>query len=271
MGKFSRGRYSLMISDRSGAAFPYREMVQEWTGAWVHNSEYEPKQPQVSPRPHGADPQALQHAKPARTEFATEDFLPDDPFTTTGSSTTLSISFPSNGFNAGTTYVRFRDIKSSVGGVAVATLELETTLNGDISASATTITLTDASEFPSSGYIVIEKVDEDSTSSTYGQYFNEVIKYTGKSSNDLTGCSRGTAAPYKGVTLTSTTAGTHSSGAKVFGSYLATAVATTVNTVGQPSTETQYNSLTVPLVSNASSSANGGGFQCTIGPINVKG
>ena len=270
MGKFSKGRYALMISDRSGAAFPYREMVQEWNGAWVHNSEYEPKQPQVSPRPHGADPQALQHAKPARTEFATEDFLPDDPFTTTGSSTTLSISFPSNGFNAGTTYVRFRDIKSSVGGVAVATLELETTLNGNISASATTITLTDASEFPSSGYIVIEKVDEDSTSSTYGQYFNEVIKYTGKSSNDLTGCSRGTAAPYKGVTLTSTTAGTHSSWARVFGSYLATAVATTVNTVGQPSTETQYNSLTVPLVSNASSSANGGGFQCTIGPINVK-
>ena len=270
MGQFSKGRYSLMISDRSGAAFPYREMVQEWNGAWVHNSEYEPKQPQIDPRPHGADPQALQHAKPARTEFATEDFLPDDPFTTTGSSTTLSISFPSNGFNAGTTYVRFRDIKSPVGGVAITTLELETTLNGDISDSATTITLTDASEFPSSGYIVIEKVDEDSTSSTYGQYFNETIKYTGKSSNDLTGCTRGTAAPYKGVTPTSTTAGTHSSGAKVFGSYLATAVATTVNTVGQPSTETQYNSLTVPLVSNASSSANGGGFQCTIGPINVK-
>ena len=67
MGKFSQGRYSLMISDRSGVAFPYKEMVQEWTGAWVHNSEYEPKQPQVDPRPHGADPQALQHAKPSRT------------------------------------------------------------------------------------------------------------------------------------------------------------------------------------------------------------
>ncbi len=84
MGKFSKGRYSLMISDRSGAAFPYREMVQEWNGAWVHNSEYEPKQPQVSPRPHGADPQALAHAKPARTEFAvTEDLLENDPFRTT--------------------------------------------------------------------------------------------------------------------------------------------------------------------------------------------
>ena len=79
MGKFSKGRYSLMISDRSGAAFPYREMVQEWNGAWVHNSEYEPKQPQVSPRPHGADPQALPHAKPARTEFAVTDLLKNDP------------------------------------------------------------------------------------------------------------------------------------------------------------------------------------------------
>ena len=257
-----------MLSDRSGAAFPYREMVQEWNGAWVHISEYEPKQPQIDPRPHGADAQALQHAKPARIEFPTEDFLPLNPFTTTAASGSLSISFPSNGFNDGTTYVRFRDVKKPVGGVAVTTLELETTLNGNISDSVTTVTLTDASEFPTSGYIVIEKVDQDSSSSTYGQYFNETIKYTGKSGNNLTGCTRGSSAPYRGETPDSTTAGTHSSGAKVFGSYLATAVATTVNTVGQPSTETQYNSLTVPLVSNASSTETGGGFQCTIGPIN---
>ena len=268
MGKFSKGRYSLMLSDRSGAAFPYREMVQEWNGAWVHISEYEPKQPQIDPRPHGAGAQALQHAKPARIEFPTEDFLPLNPFTTTAASGSLSISFPSNGFNDGTTYVRFRDVKKPVGGVAVTTLELETTLNGNISDSVTTVTLTDASEFPTSGYIVIEKVDQDSSSSTYGQYFNETIKYTGKSGNNLTGCTRGSSAPYRGETPDSTTAGTHSSGAIVFGSYLATAVATTVNTVGQPSTETQYNSLTVPLVSNASSTETGGGFQCTIGPIN---
>ena len=145
MGKFSKGRYSLMLSDRSGAAFPYREMVQEWNGAWVHISEYEPKQPQIDPRPHGADAQALQHAKPARIEFPTEDFLPLNPFTTTAASGSLSISFPSNGFNDGTTYVRFRDVKKPVGGVAVTTLELETTLNGNISDSVTTVTLTDAS------------------------------------------------------------------------------------------------------------------------------
>ena len=56
MGQFSKGRNALMISDRSGAAFPYREMVQEWNGLSVHNSEYEPKQPQLV-----QDPWALIH------------------------------------------------------------------------------------------------------------------------------------------------------------------------------------------------------------------
>ena len=45
-------------------AFPYNEMVQEWTGAWVHTSEYEPKQPQLEPLPIVTDPQSLQHARP---------------------------------------------------------------------------------------------------------------------------------------------------------------------------------------------------------------
>ena len=108
MGKFSRGRYSLMISDRSGAAFPYREMVQEWNGAWVHNSEYEPKQPQVSPRPHGADPQALEHAKPARTEFAVADLLENDPLETYQvGSPIVNVNLPGHGYTTGNTK-RFR-------------------------------------------------------------------------------------------------------------------------------------------------------------------
>jgi hypothetical protein len=108
MGKFSKGRYALMISDRSGAAFPYREMVQEWNGAWVHNSEYEPKQPQVSPRPHGADPQALQHAKPARTEFAVADLLEDNPLETYQiGSPIVNVNLPGHGYTTGNTK-RFR-------------------------------------------------------------------------------------------------------------------------------------------------------------------
>ena len=270
MARFSKGRRALAISDRSGAAFPYDEMVQEWTGAWVHTSEFEPKQPQLQPRPVAADAQALQHAKPARVEFPVEDILPNNPFTTTAASGTLSVSYPFNQINYGTSYVRFRSVKQPVGGVAVSTLELTTTLNGNISDSATTITLTDATEFPTSGFIMIEKIDTTPDTDNYGKYFNEVIQYTGKAGNNLTGCTRGTAAPFKGETLQNTTATTHSSGAKVFGSYLATAIGTTIQTGAQPATETQYNSITVPLVSNASSAETGGGFQCTIGPINDK-
>jgi len=64
MGKYASGRFAKRISDRSGLAFPYNEMVQEWNGSWVHNSEYEPKQPQLDPRYHPTDPQSLQYAKP---------------------------------------------------------------------------------------------------------------------------------------------------------------------------------------------------------------
>jgi len=268
MARFAKGSRALAISDRSGAAFPYREMVKEWTGAWVHISEFEPKQPQLQPHPVGADPQGLMHARPARVEFPVQDLLPNNPFTTTAASKTLSVSYPSNQINDGTTYVRFQSVKNPVGGVAVSTLQLETTLNGNISDSVATITLTDATEFPTSGFIMIEKIDTTPDTTNYGKFLNEVIQYTGKAGNNLTGCTRGTSAPFKGVTPSSTTATTHSSGAKVFGSYLATAIGTTVQTGAQPATQTQYNSITVPLVSNASSTETGGGFQCTIGPIN---
>ena len=268
MARFAKGSRALAISDRSGAAFPYREMVKEWTGAWVHISEFEPKQPQLQPHPVGADPQGLSHARPARVEFPVQDILPNDPFTTTAASGTLSVSYPSNQINDGTSYVRFQSVKRPVGGVAISTLQLENTLNGNISDSVTTITLTDATEFPTSGFIMIEKIDTTPDTTNYGKYLNEVIEYTGKSGNNLTGCTRGTSAPFKGITLSNTTATTHSSGAKVFGSYLATAIGTTVQTGAQPATETQYNSITVPLVSNASSTETGGGFQCTIGPVN---
>jgi|TARA_R100001129_G_scaffold26844_1_gene18015 hypothetical protein len=66
MSKFAKGRYALAISDRSGLAFPWREMVTEWNGAFVHISEYERKQPQLEPKPFVADPQGLEQARPQR-------------------------------------------------------------------------------------------------------------------------------------------------------------------------------------------------------------
>ena len=66
-----------------------------------------------------------------------------------------------------------------------------TTLNGTISNSATSIVLTDASSFTATGTILID---------------NERISYSGKSTNTLTGCTRG---------FNSTAAVTHTSGATV--------------------------------------------------------
>ena len=62
------------------------------------------------------------------------------------------------------------------------------TLNGDISNSANTVTVASGTDFTSSGKIKIG---------------GEIITYTGKSTNDLTGCTRGTE---------STTAAAHTSG-----------------------------------------------------------
>ena len=66
-----------------------------------------------------------------------------------------------------------------------------TTVNEDLDASETTITLTSATDFPTAGTILID---------------SELITYTGKSSNDLTGCTRGASG---------STAATHSNGATV--------------------------------------------------------
>ena len=71
--------------------------------------------------------------------------------------------------------------------------EASTTLNGSIDAVTTTIVLTDASQFPSSG-------------TSYVQIGSEEISYTGKSGNTLTGVTRG---------VRNTTAASHTSGDSV--------------------------------------------------------
>ena len=60
----STGKYAKAISDRSGMAFPYNEMVKEWNGSFVHRSEFEEKHPQLEPRKHKSDGQALKDARP---------------------------------------------------------------------------------------------------------------------------------------------------------------------------------------------------------------
>ena len=122
MSNFSKGKHAQFISDRSGMAFPYKEMVKEWNGSRVHVSEFEPKQPQLQPKPHGADPQGLPMAKPDRTEPATQNLLPGNPFNITASSTTITVTEPSHGRSTSDTVV-FRNVDGSPGGLAFTVFE----------------------------------------------------------------------------------------------------------------------------------------------------
>ena len=265
MPKYASGKHALAISDRSGLQFPWREMVTEWTGAFVHISEYEPKQPQLRPKTLSADSISLSKVRPARTAFPTPTILPNNPFTTTVS-TTVTVTQPSHNFSSGDA-VRFRDVQQAVGGVAISTLELETTLNGDITAAVTSLTLTDASAFPSSGYIYVQtKPTAGSTTETVFSQ-SEVIKYTGKSTHTLTGLTRGSSAPTYGLTPQASTATAHSDLDKVFGSYSITPINITVNYPGQPATKTVSNQYTFVLASAATSATTAGGFPSFAGPV----
>ena len=266
MPKYASGKHALAISDRSGLRFPWREMVTEWTGAFVHMSEYEPKQPQLRPKTLSASAISLSKVRPARTAFPTTTILPNNPFTTTVS-TTVTVTQPSHNFSSGDA-VRFRQIKQeNIGGVTKAILELETTLNGDITAAVTSLTLTDASAFPSSGYIYVQtKPTSGSTTETVFSQ-SEVIKYTGKSTNTLTGLTRGSSAPTYGLTPQASTATAHNDLDKVFGSYSITPINITVNYPGQPSTKTVSNQYTFVLASTATSATTAGGFPSFAGPV----
>ena len=115
---YARGKRALAISDRSGMAFPYNEMVKEWNGMFVHKSEFEPKHPQLEPKPHGGDAQALRDARPARTENDTPRLLPHNPFTTYGSgSSIINVYSPDHGLTNGDTY-RFRGASTIAGDYA---------------------------------------------------------------------------------------------------------------------------------------------------------
>ena len=109
MGKYASGKYALAISDRSGMAFPYDEMVREWNGSLVHISEFEAKQPQLQPKPVGSDPQALFNPRPQPASKSSLILLGDNPFTSVISSGTTFVNvFSEDHQRAAGSVVRFR-------------------------------------------------------------------------------------------------------------------------------------------------------------------
>ena len=123
MSNFASGKKAKAISDRSGMAFPYNEMLKEWNGSFVHQSEFETKHPQIEMKVHKPDRQALQNARSDRDESAVPNLLPLNGFKTASSGTSvITVTEPNHGRSTSDT-VRFRNAEV-VGGVAAATINL---------------------------------------------------------------------------------------------------------------------------------------------------
>jgi len=106
MPKYATGKHSKAISDRSGLEFPYREMVREWNGSLVHFTEFEPKQPQLEPKPSGADAISLRHVRPDRIEPITTVMISENGFQTyAAGSGIINVFAPGHGLTNGTTYL----------------------------------------------------------------------------------------------------------------------------------------------------------------------
>ena len=110
MGRFASNKYALGISDRSGFAYPLRDMRKEWNGLLVGKDEWEAKQPQLNVVKAPADPQALRDPRPDRDEPSVTVLLPFNAFRSGSSgSAVITVSEPGHSRSTGDT-VRFRSV-----------------------------------------------------------------------------------------------------------------------------------------------------------------
>jgi hypothetical protein len=139
MSNLSKGKYAQFISDQSGQAFPYQEMVIQWDGLRVHISEFDPKHPQLEPKPTTADGQGLRNARPARVEPPVLILLQTNPFQTIiySGTTYVNVYSPNHGRSTGN-IVRFRGPTSASGYLAVPSFNGVTDISN---ASGFTITV----------------------------------------------------------------------------------------------------------------------------------
>ena len=113
MAKYATGKRSQAISDRSGMAFPYTEMVKEWNGSFVHYSEFEPKHPQIRRKHATADAIALQNSRNMKFQQPSVKFSNDTTISDSGGASVgvANLSLPGDfGFiNQGTSAMKPAD------------------------------------------------------------------------------------------------------------------------------------------------------------------
>ena len=210
MARFAKGKYALAISDISGQAFPWNEMVTQWNGLFVHFSEFESKQPQLDPKPSAADPTALPKTRPQQPPPDTLTFLDYNPLRTFApDSPNIKVNSPKHQRKYGDT-IRFRGSPTTssaastdpqfsnianVDGITGATIckaagytiipglytSYTTTLNGAIDATTTDVILSTVSGFNGVATSPFEPtIANPSGTPTYGALVGtEIISYTG--------------------------------------------------------------------------------------------
>jgi 2-polyprenyl-6-methoxyphenol hydroxylase-like FAD-dependent oxidoreductase len=162
---YASGKYAQFISDRSGVAFPYRDMRIEWNGSRVAASEFEEKQPQLNIAKNIVDPEALKNASTDRTEPAVEVLLNRNAFKSGSSgSAVITVTEAGHGRSTGDT-VRFRNV-IGFDGFSTSTIEQSagytiTKVNDDrytfsaASGTATTGSVSGGGEVASAGPVTV--------------------------------------------------------------------------------------------------------------------
>ena len=274
MPLYSSGKKALAISDRSGMQFPYQEMVREWNGSLVHVSEFEPKQPQLEPKPISAEGVALRNIRPARKEPPVALALPSNPFSVTNGSPTLTVSFLNHDLKVGDEVLFFNAASNnSIQSFNLGTniFPLFQVLASNLSSTATTVTFDGNNLCANTGFFFIQSSTTPATGAA--EYVpvvqREVIKYAAKSGGqNLTGLTRGTNALFGGVVPDSTTATSHNAGVNVFPSLKIQTITTrTENTGAMPATKIINTGFTVTLPYNATGTITGGGENAFVSPM----
>jgi len=246
-------------------------MVVEWTGARVHTSEFEPKSPQVSPKPHGADPQALEHARPRSPSIPSPGILNPDPLSM-NATTTATVTLNNCQLQVGDAVTFLNVTDNSVGGVNNVLLSPFAILATNMTTTSSSIVCNETIQFPSSGYVFIESFTTPSaTNPDYVPQKNfEVIKYTTNTTGTqtLSGLTRATNAPFRGITPPATTAFEHKVGANIFGAFNVASITTrTQNNPGMPAQITVNTGFTFTLPTAATTTEVGGGPNVYFSPV----
>ena len=182
------------------------------------------------------------------TTTTTYSIVNQEGTTATGHISTLTAHPITTKVSTATVKIKYRnhcmyDTDNNVVVAGVISDVTNTTLNETLTDSDTTISITDASAFPSAGTIKID---------------SEIITYTGKSTNDLTGCTRGTSDG-----TVSTTAATHENASVVALYMLAGIPLIEINKTHTAVSGIELDHFIITASTNATSTLQGGGSAVT--------